>query len=77
MRTDGNQGQPQAYSRRSFLAKLSLGLAAIAGSGLLLRNLFSGGREEPDPDEEFPGEDSIFHPRRDPRLEARERGQKT
>ena len=76
MRTDGNQEQPRAYSRRSFLAKFSLGLAAVAGSGLLLRNLFSGGREEPDPDE-FPGEDSIFHPRRDPRLEAQERGQKT
>jgi len=60
------------------LGKFSLGLAAIAGVGLLLRNsLFSGGGEEQHHASEFPGEDSIFHPRRDPRLDAVERRRKT
>ena len=54
------------HSRRSFLGKLSLGLAAAAGAGFLLRNLvFSGARNDNDPADQLPGEDSIFHPRED------------
>ena len=65
------------YSRRRFLGTLSLGLAAVAGAGLLLRNFLSSGeKEEAEPGNEFPGEDSIFHPRRDPRQEALERRDK-
>jgi hypothetical protein len=54
----------KGYTRRSFLGKVSLGLAALAGSGLLLRNFFSSGNEATT-NEELPGEDSIFHPRQD------------
>ena len=66
--------QPQGQTRRSFLTKLSLGLAALAGSGFLLRNfLLPGEKGGADQGDEFPGEDSIFHPRKDPRLEAQKR----
>ena len=79
MRAHGKHDEPGGDSRRSFLAKLGLGVATIAGASFLFRNfLFSGGTDKPDRYvEEFPGEDSIFHPRRDPRLEARERSKKT
>ncbi len=66
--------ESRRYSRRSFLGKVSLGVLAVAGVGLLARNfLFSGGSGASSSSDEFPGEDSIFHPRRDPRLEAQER----
>ena len=76
MPTEGDR--PEAFSRRSFLGKLSLGLGAVAGAGFLMKNfLFSGGDQEAEPAGEFPGPESIFHPRKDPRQEARERRSKT
>ena len=63
-----------SYSRRGFLAKFAIGAAAIAGAGYLIKgSLFSGRTREEVAAEEFPGPESIFHPRRDPRLEAQER----
>ena len=68
---------PKNRSRRSFLGKLSLGLAALGGLAILFRGFT---RLRPSKSSiamsDFPGEDSIFHPRRDPRLEARERRNK-
>ena len=56
-------------SRRSFLMKLGLGTAALAGvtTGLIK---FS---QKPTPKltQEFPGPDSIFHPATDPRQDPR------
>ena len=69
--------QAKGFTRRSFLGTFSLGLATIAGAGFLFRNiLFSRGDEDGEPGGDFPGEDSIFHPRGDPREEARERNRR-
>lgn len=66
--------QRRGFTRRSFLGTIVLGLAAVGGTGLLFRNIFSrGGRQKTDPAEEFPGPDSIYHPRKDV-LERRRRG---
>ena len=59
-------------SRRSFLTKLGLGTAALAAVAsplgwLRLRKSDS----TPDMSKVFPGEDSIFHPASDPRLDPR------
>ena len=55
-------------SRRNFLAKLGLGVAALAGvSAGIVR---FGGRSSTTTDE-FPGPDSIFHPAQDPRQDPR------
>ena len=62
-------------SRRSFLAKLGIGAAAlalVAGPLSALRgnsNSASAARNT-----EFPGEDSIFHPAVDPRQDPRRNG---
>ncbi len=62
----GPNGDPQ--SRRSFLAKLGLGVAAAAIASLPLGNR---SRKAAVPASEvypgFPGKDSIFHPAQDPR----------
>ena len=56
-------------SRRSFLAKLGIGAAALAAVAL---PLVKPGQSSPDQAsaaaDQFPGEDSIFHPAQDPRL---------
>ena len=66
-KTTSKQG---GESRRNFLAKLGLGVAAMAGmSAGLVR--FGGSRSTKT--EEFPGPDSIFHPAQDPRLDPRRR----
>ena len=59
-------------SRRSFLAMLGLGAAALA----LLSTPFNRlGKGDSGPStamsDAFPGEDSIFHPAQDPRLDPR------
>ena len=58
-------------SRRSFLAKLGLGAAALAAVAL---PLVRPGQTNPDQTsaaaDQFPGEDSIFHPAQDPRLKG-------
>ena len=74
MPSDNDHDHPQTYSRRSFLGKFSLGLAAIVGAGYLLKgHIFPGGQGDVNPDDEFPPEGSIFHPREDV-LERRRRG---
>ncbi len=56
-------------SRRSFLFKLGLGVTALAGvSAGLVR---FGKKDVPTLPQEFPGEDSIFHPAQDPRTDSR------
>ena len=65
------------FTRRKFLGMFSLGLATAAGAGLLFRNYLPGGKGDRNSSREFPGEDSIFHPRRDPREDALERGKNT
>ena len=58
------------HSRRSFLVKLGLGVAGLAGMSWGLLRL--GGREPASTvDDEFPGPDSIFHPAQDPRTDSR------
>ena len=78
MLADGGQEQRSGYSRRGLLGSLFLGLAAVAGGGLLIKSLLlPGGKRAEDSSAEFPGPDSIFHPRSDPKREAIERRWKT
>ena len=56
-------------SRRSFLIKLGLGMAGLAGISTGLIRF--GKKEMPPMSQEFPGPDSIFHPARDPRTDPR------
>ncbi len=58
-------------SRRSFLVKLGVGMAALtAVSAGLIR---FGRKPAARSTQAFPGPDSIFHPARDPRLDPRRR----
>ena len=60
-------------SRRSFLAKLGIGAAAlalVAGPLSAVRGLGSNNSTAATK-QEFPGEDSIFHPAVDPRQDPR------
>ncbi len=63
-KTSENRG---GESRRSFLAKLGIGIASIAGISTGLFR-FGGLKTESDG---FPGPDSIFHPASDPRSDPR------
>ena len=61
-----------SQTRRGFLAKLGLGVATAAAVSLP----FALGRRNSDSTatasaQEFPGEDSIFHPAQDPRTDPR------
>ena len=56
-------------SRRNFLGKLSVGVAALAGASFGIFKL--GKPESIQSDKEFPGVDSIFHPAQDPRKDPR------
>ena len=60
------------YTRRGFLKVASLGIAAAAVLAWSLKGIPGGGRVTA-ASSEFPGEDSIFHPRRDPREVAKEK----
>ena len=74
MPKDEGKSGSRGYTRRSFIGKFSLGLAGLAGAGFLMRHfLFSGGKGGLDSEGEFPGDESIFHPREDPRLDQRRR----
>ena len=61
------------YNRRSFLKLASVGIAAAAALTLPLKGLLGGRRGTRTASSDFPGEDSIFHPRQDPREVAEER----
>ena len=67
--TTGAQTASGDPSRRSFLVKLSLGVAALAG--MSMGALRFGGRAARASTQEFPGPDSIFHPAKDPRQDPR------
>jgi hypothetical protein len=56
-------------SRRSFLAKLGLGVGVLGALASPLAGLGRGKAAANSPD--FPGPDSIFHPARDPRQDPR------
>ena len=64
-----SQGKPAGQTRRSFLAKLGVGVAALtvvsSGLGRFGRKPAAGQSNE------FPGPDSIFHPAQDPRTDPR------
>ena len=61
-------------SRRSFLVKMGLGAAALAlvASPLGMINRIRGGQQNRG-NQQFPAEDSIFHPASDPRKDPRRR----
>ncbi len=65
------QPASQRQSRRNFLARLGLGAAALAATSVPLLGRGNGGGAAAGADDEFPGEDSIFHPAVDPRLDPR------
>ena len=67
---DQKQGSP-IYSRRNVLGKLLLGATALAGSGLLLKNLLPSGNDDEETEAPFAPESSIFHPKEDPRKDPR------
>ena len=72
MPKDESEPNSSQQSRRSFLGKLGLALAGMAGASFLLSGL--GRRAKKDASgltQEFPDEDSIFHPAKDPRLDPR------
>lgn len=64
--------QTSGESRRSFLAKMGLGLAAMAivGGPLGIVGRFRSSQDQAAA-QGFPGEDSIFHPASDPRRDPR------
>ena len=66
MANDIETEQRSGQSRRSFLAKLGLGALAIVGGPLGMLGRFRGGQDKA-ASQDFPGEDSIFHPASDPR----------
>ena len=73
-----NEIEPQQKSgetRRSFLAKMGLGAAALAivGGPLGILGRFRGDQDKA-ASQDFPGEDSIFHPASDPRNDPRRNG---
>lgn len=67
----GTSDSKQGMTRRSFLGKISLGLAALVGLGVAAKGA-SNSVAKPANDS-FPGEDSIYHPRKDPRIESAEK----
>ncbi len=73
-----NETEPQQRSgetRRSFLAKMGLGAAALAivGGPLGMLGRFRGDRDKA-ASQDFTGEHSIFHPASDPRRDSRRNG---
>ena len=73
-----NKIEPQQKSgetRRSFLAKMGLGAAALAifGGPLGMLSRFRGDQDKAAA-QDFPSEDSIFHPASDPRRDSRRNG---
>ena len=70
------QNSPKSgESRRSFLAKLGIGAAALAlVAGPLSALRGNSGNSTAAMNQEFPGEDSIFHPAVDPRNDPRRNG---
>jgi len=69
-----NQIDPQRKSgqtRRSFLTKMGFGAAAFALIGGSFGIFGLRDKQKNSKIQDFPGEDSIFHPARDPRQDPR------
>ena len=65
-------GESPGESRRSFLVKLGLGVAAAAVASLPLgRRSRTKGEAASSASSDFPPKDSIFHPAGDPRRDPR------
>ena len=81
MATELNTSEPNfkksGESRRSFLTKLGIGAAALALVASSLSVFRGGGSNNSDSasSQQFPGEDSIFHPAVDPRQDPRRTNQ--
>ncbi len=72
MPKDPSEPKSDRQSRRSFLGKLGLAVAGMAGASFLVSSLGRGANKEAaSMTQEFPDEDSIFHPASDPRLDPR------
>ena len=67
--------QKFSQTRRSFLAKMGLGLGALAmvGGPLGMLGRFRGDQNQTT-SQDFPDETSIFHPASDPRQDPRRNG---
>ena len=67
--------EKSGQSRRSFLAKMGLGVAALAivGGPLGMLGRFRGNQDKA-ASQGFPDETSIFHPASDPRRDPRRNG---
>jgi len=68
-----NAQRSEGLTRRGFIGRVSLGLAGIAGLALPLRGLLSPAKRAKGPADGLP-EDSIFQPRKDPRIDNERRG---
>ena len=72
MPVESSDPKDHRQSRRSFLAKLGLGVAAAAAATLpLARRNRGDAKTSAGMSQEFPGQDSIFHPAQDPRRDPR------
>ena len=72
MPKDQKEPKSSRHSRRSFLGKLGLAVAGVAGASFLLSSLGRrANKEAASLTQEFPDQDSIFHPASDPRLDPR------
>ncbi len=72
---ESSEPSASGESRRSFLAKLGFGAATIAlAAGSLTRLGSSGGKGTDQASNDFPDEDSIFHPANNPRTDPRRKG---
>ncbi len=68
---DSGKQAAAGETRRSFLAKLGLGAAAIAAASAVPFLRLGKGARGPESSDGFPNEDSIFHPAQDPRQDPR------
>ncbi len=71
LRNDSGKQTPSGETRRSFLAKLGLGAAAIAAASAVPFLRLGKGARGLESSDGFPNEDSIFHPAQDPRQDPR------
>ena len=66
MSNEGKEQQPGGMTRRGFMGRVSLGLAAAAAIAVPLRHLLSSSSSASNPADGLP-EDSIFRPKDDSR----------
>ena len=72
MPIDQTETNNARHSRRGFLARVGLGVVAVAAATFPLGHRDGTGEAGPQgASGEFPDEDSIFHPSQDPRLDPR------